>query len=180
MREGDSPAVGGLRAVLGAEAFASVTTVVCLAALAGLAGVAQQDPAGTPGVARTLTADMIDVLRWGLVVGLGLRGLGGLVQGGLTPACGRFPWAAYGALGAGAIRLAGAALASVSRTPETAGWSTFMLVGLALSTCGVSVPVLRWMAGHHHERVAQRLTAASAAAAAERACQWQGPASDDG
>ena len=72
--------------------------------------VAQQDLVGMPGAARTLTADVIDVLRWGLVVGLGLRGLGGLVQGGLTHACGRFSWKAYGALGAGAIRLAGSAL----------------------------------------------------------------------
>ena len=180
MREGGSPAVGGLRAALGAEAFASVTTVVCLASLAGMEWVAQQNPSGTPGVAGTLTAGPSELLRWGLVVGLGLRGLGGLVRGGLTPACGRFPWAAYGALGAGAIRLAGAALASVSRTPETAGWSTFMLVGLALSTCGVSVPVLRWMAGHHHERMAQQLAGASAAAAADRACQRKGPALDDG
>ena len=87
---------------------------------------------------------------------------------------------AYGALGAGAIRLAGSALAAVSRTPEVAVWSTCVLAGLALGTCGVSVPVLRWMAGHHHERVAQRLATASAAAAVEQACQWKGPASDDG
>jgi hypothetical protein len=36
MRDGDSPAVGGLRAALAAEAFASVTTILCLASLAGL------------------------------------------------------------------------------------------------------------------------------------------------
>lgn len=141
--------------------------------------MAQQDLTGIPGAARTLTAGLSELLRWGLVVGLGLWGLGGLVQGGLTHACGRFPWEAYGTLGAGAIWLAGFALPSVSRTPETAVWSTFVLGVLALGTCGVSVPVLRWMAGHHHERVAERLATASTAAA-ERACQWQGPASDDG
>ena len=180
MREGGSPAVGGLRAALGAEAFASVTTVVCLASLAGMEWVAQQNPSGTPGVAGTLTAGPSELLRWGLVVGLGLRGLAGLVQGGLTHACGRFPWEAYGTLGTGAIRLAGSALAAVSRTPEVAVWSTCVLAGLALGTCGVSVPVLRWMAGHHHERMAQQLAGASAAAAADRACQRKGPALDDG
>jgi hypothetical protein len=129
-----------------------------------------------PGAARTLPAGLSEFLRWGLVVGVGLRGLGGLVQGGLTHACGRFPWAAYGALSAGAIWRAGSALASVSRTPEAAMSSTCVLPGLALGTWGVSVPVLRWMAGHHHERVAQRLATASAAAAAERLYQWKRPA----
>ena len=38
-----------------------------------------------------------------MMIGLGLRGLGGLVQGGLTHPCGRFPRETYGALGAGAI-----------------------------------------------------------------------------
>jgi uncharacterized membrane protein YedE/YeeE len=80
MREGARAPVGGLRAALEAEAFAGMTTVVCLASLAALAWVAQQDPAGTPGVARTLTAGLIEVLRWGLVVGLG--GLAGSCRAG--------------------------------------------------------------------------------------------------
>ena len=124
MREGDSPAVGGLRPVLEAQAFAGVATILCLASLAGMAWLAQQDPAGTTKSARVLIAGLGEVLRWGLVVGLGLRGLGGLVQGGLTRPCVRVPWEAYGALGAGTIWLAGSALAFASRAPETAIWST--------------------------------------------------------
>jgi hypothetical protein len=180
MRERGRPVGDSLGAVLEAEAFAGVTTALCLAALAGLTWVAQQDPAGMPGVARTLIADVIEVLRWGLVVGLGLRGLGGLVQAGLTPACGRFPGEAYGALGAGPIWLAGSVLASASRTPEAALWSTFVLAVLALGTCGLSVPVLWWMAGHHGDHLAARRLRARRAAARERAHQWHGPAVEDG
>jgi len=38
-----------------------------------------------------MNAVLIEVVRWGMVVGLGPRGLGGLVHRGLTHACGRFP-----------------------------------------------------------------------------------------
>ena len=179
MHERGRPAGDSLGVVLEAQAFAGVTTAVCLAGLAGLAWMAQQDPAGMPGPARTLTADVIEALRWGLVVGLGLRGLGALVQGGLTHPCGRFSGEAYGALGAGVIWLAGSALAYASRTPESAMWSMFVLAVLAPGTCGLSVPVVWWMAGHHRERMAERLATARAADAAERARQWAEPVVED-
>jgi hypothetical protein len=54
-------------------------------------------------VAKTLTVALRERLRWGLVIGLGLRGLGGLVQGGLGRSCCRFPWEVYGTSGPGAI-----------------------------------------------------------------------------
>ena len=81
---------------------------------------------------------------------------------------------AYGALGAGAIWLAGSALACTSRTPEEAVWSTFALAAVALGTCGVSVAVLWFMAGYHREHMAERLATARAAAAAEWARQGEG------
>jgi hypothetical protein len=43
-------------------------------------------------VAKTLTVALRERLRWGLVIGLGLRGLGGLVQGGLVDCHGRTAW----------------------------------------------------------------------------------------
>ena len=115
-----------------------------------------------------------------LIPGLGLRGLGRLVQGGLARPCGRFPGGAYGALGAGAIWLAGSALASASRTPEAALWSTFVLAVLALGTCGLSGPVVWWMTVHHREWMAERLITARRAAARERTRQRQGAAAEDG
>jgi hypothetical protein len=120
-----------------------------------------------------------EALRWGLV-GLGLRGLGRLVQGGLPHPCGRFPGEAYGSLAAGMIWLAGAALAYASRTPEAALWSALLLAVLALGTCGISAPMLWWMAGHHREWMAERLTTVSSAAARERTRQRRGPAADGG
>jgi len=119
MPERGRPAGGSLGAVLEAEAGAGATAALCLVALAGSTWLAQQEPAGTTGVAGTLTAAVAEVLRWGLVIGLGLRGLGGLVQGGLTRPCGRFPQEAYGAFSAGVIWLASAALASSSCRPCT-------------------------------------------------------------
>jgi hypothetical protein len=101
------------------------------------------------------------------------------VQGGLWHSCWRFPWETSGAFEAGAIWLAGAALAAVSRTPEAALWSALMLAVLALGVCGVSVLLVWWMAGHHRERVAERLATARAAAV-EPARQWHGPAAEDG
>jgi len=56
MDEGDRPAGGHLGAALEAEARAGATTALCLVALAGSTWLAQQAPAGTPGVAGTLTA----------------------------------------------------------------------------------------------------------------------------
>jgi hypothetical protein len=98
-------------------------------------------PGGKAWAGRTLTAGVIEALRWGLVVGLALPGLGGLAQAGLSHPCGRFPGETYGALAAGMIWLAGAALAYASRTPEAALWSAVLLAVLALGTCGLGVPV---------------------------------------
>ena len=149
-----------LGAALEAEAGAGATAALCLLALAGSTWLAQPAPAGTTGVAGTLTATVAEVLRWGLVVGLALRGLGGLVQAGLTHPCGRFPGEGYSALGAGTIWVAGAALTAGSRTPEAALWAAFLLAVLALGMCGISAPLLWWMTDHHRERLAARLAAA--------------------
>jgi hypothetical protein len=179
MRESDRLAAARLGPVLEAEAFAGATTILCLAVLAGLAWAAQQDPTEPSGTARTLLAGLSEVLRWCVVVSLGLRGLGGLVHGVLLHGCGRFPWEMYGALGAGAIWLAGAALASASRTPEQAVWSAFVLAVLALGSCGLTVPVLWWLAGQHGDRMTERLMTARRAAARQRAREWERPAAED-
>jgi hypothetical protein len=78
------------------------------------------------------------------------------------------------------IWLAGAALAYASHTPAAALRSALVLAMLALGTCGVSLPVVWWMAGHHREHVAERLATIRRAAAREQAHQRGGPASDDG
>jgi len=180
MREVDRPAKGHPGATLEAEASAGAITALCLLALAGSTWLAQQEPTGTIGAAGTLTAAVAEVLRWELVIGSGLRGLGGLVRGGLTRPCGRFSWEAYGAFGAGTIWLAGSALAYASRTPEAALWAAFLLAVLTLATFGLSVPVVRWLADHHRRRLAERLATARRAAARAPAPQRAGPTSDDG